>query len=496
MGRRAGITLISCRLGEPSAGFPPFGLMYLGSYLRENDIDCEIKDFQSDFGEALFSVETFIDYILSSTFKIVGISIFSNSLPLVVNALASPRLQDEDLTIILGGPGVADVEDDIAAACPRLDHIISGEGEVPLMEVVSSVLHKPFGLEMATRRQSQSGRRRVIALDNLPMPAWDLIDGRRYSKTPLVTMRGCPFDCDFCDVKATWGKRVTFRSAENVMAEVNYLYRRLGRTHLRIVDDTLTVNRNHIRALCEAFIENRLPVTWTCFARIDTLDEETMRRMSQAGCKGIYLGIESNDEAILSDIRKPKLNEALLQRTATALSLFRVTASFIWGFPMEEVSGFHKSIDLAHSLARLGHTSGRDINIQLHLLAPTAGSNLFRKFSSHLFFREQEPLSYLGGKSLVQFCKLPIYKEMVDFIRSNKRVCAPFYCFASEEFDAKSALVRGTEVPKGSRLPAAERYQISQKLSFIKRTSANFRARRLRRSNQAYQEVEQCGAPI
>ncbi|RWD70277.1 radical SAM protein [Mesorhizobium sp.] len=478
-----GITLISCRLGEPSAGFPPFGLMYLASYMRRNNISCEIKDFQADYGEALFFVDQLVDYILGSQFNIVGISIFSNSIPLVIKALGSPRLQKEDLILILGGPGVAAIEDDIATACPRLNHIVSGEGEIPLLKIVSSHLNRE-GEPKTVGSNGHSASTRVVALDDLPIPAWDLVDGARYSKTPLVTMRGCPFDCDFCDVKATWGKRVTFRSPENVMAEVEYIYRVLGRTHLRIVDDTLTVNRNHIKALCNLFIERRLPVTWTCFARIDTLDEAMMLMMSQAGCKGIYLGIESGDESILRDIRKPKLNETLLKRFSVALSLFRVTASFIWGFPMEEVSAFRESIDLAFALARLGHTSGGDINIQLHLLAPTVGSSLFEKFEPALFFSQDEPLSYLGGAPLNNFRGATEYDEIVQFIRDNKRLCAPFYCFQSEEFETKSALIRGRSIPQGSRMRIQERYRISQKLSFIYRTSAQFRARRMRRSSQ------------
>jgi hypothetical protein len=153
----------------------------------------------------------------------------------------------------------------------------------------------------------------------------------------IITTRGCPINCTFCSASALWGKRYTMRSPGNVVAEIRQVVEKYGAQGIKFFDSTLTLNRSHILALCEALVKeglNHLP--WECEIRVDTVDKELLRTMRDAGCYYIDMGMESASERVLKSIGK-KITVAQVEEVlgwAAELGL-RTKLFMTWGHPNE-----------------------------------------------------------------------------------------------------------------------------------------------------------------
>ena len=166
----------------------------------------------------------------------------------------------------------------------------------------------------ATRAQSRS---RILPeiLDALPLPARDLIDviggdvfargqhfdGSRMS-TVIISSRGCPFDCAFCASRPIWDGRVTKRSVESVLAEVEAVRDECGIREFRFADDTMNLDRKRLEAICAGL--RRLDVFWRCSVRAAISDYDTFRMMHDSGCREISPGIETADQRVLDFLCK------------------------------------------------------------------------------------------------------------------------------------------------------------------------------------------------
>ena len=148
----------------------------------------------------------------------------------------------------------------------------------------------------------------VEDLDTIPFPAWDLIPMHRYVAstwfpnkvkqfTNIFTSRGCPYGCTFCGAKTTWTRRFRARSPENVVAEMEEVYRRFGIPNFFISDDLFTLKRKRVMEICTLILERALPITWTCLSRVNTVDPEMLALMKKAGCYLISYGLESGSQA-------------------------------------------------------------------------------------------------------------------------------------------------------------------------------------------------------
>ncbi len=151
----------------------------------------------------------------------------------------------------------------------------------------------------------------------------------------VFAIRGCPYHCTFCGSRYLWGRKVRFRSPENVALEIQSLQKK-GLNLIRFDDDTFGVNKKYIQSLCET-LEQRCPgIRWSSELHVKLVNETTMRQMKRAGCYSIQLGIESGDNDILKAIQKNiTIEEALeacrlIRRLGMELQTF-----FMIGFPQE-----------------------------------------------------------------------------------------------------------------------------------------------------------------
>ena len=271
---------------------------------------------------------------------------------------------------VLGGAHVSAIPERTLAAFPSIDFGIVGEGEVSLFELLAR-------LEAATPVDDVPGLafrrdRRVLTnprapyiddLDALPPPAWDLLPDFphrfqpslfSYPRTPvatLITSRGCPFSCTFCD-RSTSGRKGRMHSVESVVGLCQMLVDR-GVRHITFVDDLFTVRKQRVVDLCRAFLDHGFTFTWSCNSHPNLLDAETLRLMRRAGCWQIAYGIESGSQRILDvvkhEVRIPRMRETLRMTRAAGI---RTRGFLMLGHPTEgldslaETAAFLRTVEL------------------------------------------------------------------------------------------------------------------------------------------------------
>ena len=203
-------------------------------------------------------------------------------------------------------------------------------------------------------------------LDQLPLPAYHLLNLQEYSeanlgpsrsfRTPfayVVTSRGCPFNCIFCSIHSLWGKKYRVRSAKNVVDEIELLVKKHDVHEIFFEDDNLTLNRKRALEICDEIQKRGLDITWSCPSGIAAyaLTEDLIIAMKKSGCYKIYISVESGDQDVLSNvIDKPlKLTQVdNVIRWCRKHGVF-VEGGFVLGLPGETKQTMKQTVDYALS---------------------------------------------------------------------------------------------------------------------------------------------------
>jgi len=125
-----------------------------------------------------------------------------------------------------------------------------------------------------------------------------------YPATKMIRSRGCPMQCEFCTSSATFGKKVHLRSPENVIPEIEHVKEKFGIRIIAFLDDTFTLFRKWVKRFCDLLMKKDIQISWGCQTRVDKLTPSLLSKMTKAGCKTIFVGIESRVQQILDFIKK------------------------------------------------------------------------------------------------------------------------------------------------------------------------------------------------
>lgn len=225
------------------------------------------------------------------------------------------RESSEDITVVWGGPHpTAMPEECLGLDC--VQYVVPREGELAAVGLLEHLAgRRPLSEVPGVLRRGPAGgiersapQRYVDDLDSLPHPARDALlfperEGNR-ALGALITSRGCPFACTFCDSQSVWTRTVRNRSPENVLEEVSQVHTRFGQAHFNMVDDTFTLNRKRVLRFCQELKSAGPSVSWTCTTRADVLDLEMLVAMKGSGCTVVTIGIESGSDRLLRELKK------------------------------------------------------------------------------------------------------------------------------------------------------------------------------------------------
>ncbi len=256
------------------------------------------------------------------------------------------RCRQAGLLVIAGGPLFTSEYEQFE----EVDHFVLNEGELTL---------PPFLADLAQGRAKRVYTTKEFAdIGTSPAPAWELLDMRRYAAMSLQYSRGCPFQCEFCNVTVLFGHHPRTKSTPQVLAELNALYELGWRESVFFVDDNFIGNKKHLKTdLLPALIEwrkSRGGLSFYTEASINLADdEELVELMVQAGFDMVFIGIETPDEAGLAESGKIQNQRRDLVEDVKRLqrSGLQVLGGFIVGFDSDTPEIFQRQIDFIQKSA-------------------------------------------------------------------------------------------------------------------------------------------------
>lgn len=337
---------------KPKGYEPPLGLGYLSAVLEKNGFSVEILDGQSD----VYTLDSIRAWFELKKPDIVGVTCLSYDRYLAYKICALAK--NTGAYTIIGGPHVTFTDMDVLKKFPYIDTVVRGEGEQTILELMNCLergerFENIQGISYRADGQvvRNSDRELIKNLDEIPFPAWHLFPIKKYMYHPVIGSRGCPNNCIYCSSPAMWRRKVRFRSAINIVDEIEFVIKNYGKKIVHFKDDTLLVNKKWAIEICDEIIKRGLDIEWKCLGRVDNIDQELLQKLKRAGCKKIDYGIESGNENILENIKK-RIDKG---QAKTALKLTRdfglnSTAYFMLGHPSETVETLNDTFNFAHEL--------------------------------------------------------------------------------------------------------------------------------------------------
>lgn len=419
---------------------PPLGVLTLAGFIRDHGYSVQVLDYQlNDYAIEEQLLPSSFARFLGERIKapLLGVSTMGGMMPVVLLGLEEFKKQHKEIPVILGGAGPSNGPSEILKCFPAIDIVVNGEGEEPLLALMRSLDSASSIAGVVSRSgnniiENPQGPR-IMDADTLSAPAWDLIDLDRYLVACIVTARGCPFSCEFCEVPRFWGNRVTRRSMDLIIDELKML-RRLGKRQININDDTFVYNKKWVIEFCKRLIDEKVDISWECFGRVELMNETMITWMVKAGCTGIFYGIESGNDEILAKMVKGLTISKARETVKISVKHFkRVYTSFIWGFPYESMDQFFDTVMVMTEFAGMGAQVMRNY-LTLRPMAP-----LYDDYKDQMLYSDDLPYQFLEVPRKL----LP--PEVIDAIKTYPGLFPGFYYVASPEFEEKRRFMEWLE---------------------------------------------------
>ena len=400
------------KLWEAMQPYPPLGTMYAASYLRQHGyevalFDAMLAESEEEWGILLDEHKPQYAIIYEDNFN------YLSKMCLLRMREAAFKMIDmaksRGCIVILCG---ADVTDHYAEYLEHgADYCLLGEGEETLIELLnqlsgkrdaglesilglayrehrswrmdngqSALPHSPSTIHRTSRRPD------ITNLDNLPFPAWDLVDVEKYRSIWLkqhgyfsmnmVTTRGCPYHCNWC-AKPIWGQRYNSRSPENVADEMKWLKGKFVPDHIWFADDILGLKPNWIEKFAARLKEIGAVIPFKCLQRADLVNEKTAAALAKAGCKTVWIGAESGSQEILNAMDKGDKVEDIYRATRLLREHGIEVGFFLqFGYPGETWQDVQKTLKMVREC-------GPD-DIGISVSYPLPGTKFFERVKLEL----------------------------------------------------------------------------------------------------------------
>jgi len=412
---------------------PPIGLCYIAAVLEKSNYDVQILDA---FAKCLSPDEIKKEIKLRKP-DIIGINL-SYSIFYKNAKKLSELIKDVNKNIItvIGGAHLFLNSAQTMAEMPCLDFAIRGEGEYAFLELIKSIDNKTPLSEIkglvyreGNELKINPGKEWIDDLDELPFPARQLIDMGskdygitfRYKRLPatgMVSSRGCPSSCLFCD--RVFGRKYRVHSARRVIEEMKHLIKEYGIKEIFFMDDNFLLDINRVKEICKLIKEGNIDITWSCQGRIDTVynNPEIIPIIKSAGCWYISFGIESGNQSVLNFIHKNITLEQVRKVIDIVHNKGIITKGyFMIGHPIDTKETIIDTINFAKSLKLDA--------VQFNLTVPYPGTELYGVALKTGQF-DAEEYEHLSGHS-----NTPIYVPngltKKDLIELQKKGYKEFY---------------------------------------------------------------------
>lgn len=339
----------------------PLGLLYMASFVEKEGFTSKVLDFNIDS-------YNLISILKKTRPKIIAITAITPEILKAHEIAEKIKEFDGKIITIVGGPHASALPSSTLKEFPSFDYIARGEGEPIITTILKALkankcIKKTKGLAYRNGDEIKKNKaqKEIEYVDTIPFPARYKVPLKKYIPLPgnyeklpstaIITSRGCPFNCKFCN-KAVFSRKIRFRSPDNIIREIKHCINNYGIFDFRFVDDSLTLNKIRIKKICEEIIRNKLDISWNCYSRVDNIKYELLKLMKKAGCYHIKYGIESGSKRILDSISKDiTLKQAELAIKLTKKADIECKTMFMLGIPGETKRDMIKSLNFAKKLS-------------------------------------------------------------------------------------------------------------------------------------------------
>lgn len=368
--------------------------------------------------------------------SVVGLTAMTHEFPGALALARAAKSCDPNIITVFGGyhvsalPGV--VED------PAIDYVVIGEGERTFVELLD-VVHA--GKDPAMVRgvvckgnfgDKRPSRERIEDLDELPFPVRDReilkecrVGGLAYpapskqvSVCQVTYSRGCPHSCKFCCSPKLWGRQVRWRSAGNLVEELELLQKEYGTNLAFFTDLTFNASKAKVLEFCREKTARRVEMNWFPMCRVDGLDVELLTAMRDAGCTKISFGVDATSDATLSDVKPGQgmtlsgIRDALEMTSQLGII---VRGYVIIGYPMDTRVSLREAGAFLRSLAI--------DDLRMSFLTPFPGTSLYDEFRGKGWFLTDDFSRFTSEEPILKIPDLP--PEVL--IAERDRIFSEFY---------------------------------------------------------------------
>ncbi len=365
---------------------PSMGLLYLASVVRKNGYKTGVVE-ASSLG---LNYENALKEILSFSPDYVGITATTVSIFHAAKLAGKIKEKNKNIKVIIGGPHLTAVPKETMEMFPVFDYAVIGEGEETIVELLKYLDNgdNTDDVKGIAYRYHQNGsvgineRRKLIDdLDTIPFPAWDIlfdfpkgyhpvaIRCRKYPAAHLLTSRGCPHRCIFCDTSVFSRKYRAFSSGY-ILEMIKILYNKYGIREILFEDDVFVIFKKRLIEICEGLLKENLKISWSCLGRVHAVKPDILKLMKMAGCWQIGYGIESGDRKILDFAKKAITLEQVEEAVRwTKEAGIHTKGFFILGFPLETEESIMNTINFSKKIML--------DDISVNLMTPFPGSEIY-----------------------------------------------------------------------------------------------------------------------
>jgi anaerobic magnesium-protoporphyrin IX monomethyl ester cyclase len=398
----------------PSA---PLGLCYVAAAFES--VGAKVKIF--DYIVRRYTPEKLIYELGLFDPDIIGTTSVTMNFEAAAFMLKTAKAAFPRAVVMMGGPHVSFDYENTLRKYPEIDIIVVGEGEQTIVEMMRVIEDKKAWKKVCgvAFREGDTvvftGERELIRdIDSLPFPARHLLPMSRYLAMgfpiSIITSRGCPNRCIFCQGRRMVGSRIRSRNPQLVVDEIENLLA-YGFERINFSDDFFTSNARRVKEICRKIHDRGLKFSWTVFARADSVDVDMLTVMRNAGCDTVFFGIESGNQEMLNRVRKrlklDRIRKAVADCKAVGMTVF---GSFIAGLPGESMDTLMDSHHFAQEL---------DIIYGYHFLAPFPGTDVMDHMAEYdIELLSRDWPAFDANRAIVRTSHLTA-EEIEKFVQSH-----------------------------------------------------------------------------
>ena len=350
--------------GVPAV-LPPLGLAYVAAALEKAGFQVEIFDN--------YQLKKPIDYVKLEIKRlnpeIVGITCSSVTYQRCVETAKAVKEVLPSCKVVVGGWHPSYMPDSMLEH-PEIDYVVMGEGEHVMVELATLITKGDDGRAIATipgvacRYEGKAIKNPpniIRDLDQVPYPARHLLPMHIYDRKigylrvrpvdVVNVIRGCPYDCTYCETKKLWGQKCRAFSPPRVVEEIDYMVTNYGSKGIYFIGDNFTIHKRQTVEICGLIKKHKLDIEWACDTRVDLISRDLLREMKDAGCRTIFFGIQSGSPRILRKLNTHITPEQVVQAFKLCKEEgIQIACSFMLGIPGETVNDMKATFRFAKNL--------------------------------------------------------------------------------------------------------------------------------------------------